>query len=202
LRVEGLWLAKVGRTDEALQTSTQALQMVQQARIDRYELVLLDDIARMHLEAGHAHEAAQRYRALAALAQKAPNGGLTLSNALSGLVAGLTFVDDAELGDAISVAREALPVLRRCGILLARADILAYLMARRRLFEPAARLLGASDRFRAECETARDPVEQRCRDDALRLLCAAVDDGARAAWMAAGARSEEEELVREIDLQT
>ena len=53
LRVEGLWHAEAGQPEEALQTSTLALEMAQLASIDRYELVLLDDIARMHLEVGH-----------------------------------------------------------------------------------------------------------------------------------------------------
>jgi len=196
LRVEGLWLAKAGRVDEALRTSSLALEMAQHGTIDRYELVLLDDIARMHLEAGHAHEAAERYRTLATRARVARNAGLTLSNALAGLIAALVAEDELDAADA--VAREALPVLRRSGILAARADILAILMTRRGRFELAARLLGASDRFRADCETGRDPVEQRCRDEAVALLCAAVDDNVRIAWMAAGATDSDDTLVNAI----
>jgi predicted ATPase/DNA-binding winged helix-turn-helix (wHTH) protein len=64
LRVEAC-CTPVGQHEEALQTSTLALEMAQMASIDRYELVLLDDIARMHLESGTADEAAVRYRALA-----------------------------------------------------------------------------------------------------------------------------------------
>jgi len=196
LRVEGLWLAKSGRIDEALRTSSLALEMAQRGTIDRYELVLLDDIARMHLDAGHGHEAAARYRTLAERARHAKNAGLTLSNALAGLIAALTAENELDAADA--AAREALPVLGRSGILIARADILACLMARRGRFELAARLLGASDRFRADCETPRDPIEERSREQALAVLYDAVDRDTRVAWMAAGATLGEDELVEAI----
>ena len=197
LRVEGLCLAKAGKTDAALQKSISALQMAQRAEIDRYELVLLDDIARMHLEAGHAHEAAARYRVLADRARSAPNAGLTFSNALAGLVAALTA--DNELDAANAVAKEALRVLGRSAILVARADIIACLMARRQHPELAARLLGASDRFRSACETPRDLVEARCRDEAFTLIVAAAGEAACFDWMASGANSSEDKLAAEIE---
>lgn len=193
LRVEALWHAESGRSDDALSTSTLALEMAQLASISRYELVLLADIARIHLEAGRADEAADRYRTLAQRAQRAPNGGLTLSNALSGLVAALTAKND--LDEADRVARDSLPVLRRSGILLARADILACLAARKKRFELAAQLLGASDKFRADCGLARGPVEQGCRDEALQQLSNAVGARRRAAWLAVGAAANEEALL-------
>jgi predicted ATPase/DNA-binding winged helix-turn-helix (wHTH) protein len=196
LRVEGLWHAEAGRADEALQTATLALEMAQMAGIERYELVLLVDIARLHLEAGRAGEAADRYRALAARAGGAPNGGLTLSNALAGLVAALTAQD--RLDEAEQAAREALPVLRRSGILLGRADVLACLMARRGRHEFAAQLLGASDKFRADSGMLRGPVEQRCRDEALQQLCRAVGARRRAAWLAVGAAADEDTLARAL----
>ncbi|HRO59500.1 MAG TPA: winged helix-turn-helix domain-containing protein [Burkholderiaceae bacterium] len=196
LRVEGLWHAECRRSEEALQTSSLALDMAQLAKIDRYELVLLDDIARIHLENGQADEAAQRYAALAERARGEPNAGLTLSNALAGLVAALTAKND--LTEADRVAREALPVLRRSGILLARADVLAGLMARQGRFELAAQLLGASDRFRSEVGTPRGPVEQACREEALLRLSNAVGAKRRAAWLAVGAVASEEALVAEM----
>ncbi len=193
LRVEGLLLARRGRPDEALRTSSLALEMAQQGTIDRYELVLLDDIARMHLEAGHAAEAVQQYRTLGERARRSTSAGLTLSNALSGLIAALTAQD--RLDDATAVALDALPVLRRSGILLARSDILACLAARRGRHELAARLLGASDRYRADGQTPRDPLEQRCREQARELVSRALPDPVRVAWMAAGANADEDEVI-------
>jgi len=196
LRVEGLWHAEAGQHDEALQTSTLALEMAQLGSIDRYELVLLDDIARMHLESGTADEAALRFRALAERARRTPNSGLTLSNALVGLVAALTAKND--LDEAERVAREALPLLRRTGILLARADILACLMVRRGRYEVAAQFLGASDRFRSGCGMARGAVEQRCRDEALQQLSNAAGAKRRAAWLAVGAAASEDALAQAV----
>ena len=192
LRVEGLWLAKAGRTEEALRCSYQALEKAQEAGIDRYQLVLLDDIARIHLEAGHAHEASERYRTLVERA-RGSQAGLTLSNALAGLIAALT--TEAQLEEAELVACSALPVLAGSAILIARADILAWLMARLGHFEVAARLIGASDNFRAGCETARDLVEQRCRQEALAILSASVREPTQLAWVHAGACASEEDLV-------
>lgn len=192
MRVQGLWLAKAGRTEEALHCSSLALEKAQEANIGRYQLVLLDDIARFHLEAGDAHEAAERYSALVDRSRHA-QAGLTLSNALSGLIAALTA--KKRLDEAEAVAAEAVPVLARGSILVARADILAQLMAHRGFHEAAARLLGASEHFRASCETPRDPVERRCRADALALLEAAVDEAQLREWIGAGARATETELM-------
>ncbi|HKX42354.1 MAG TPA: winged helix-turn-helix domain-containing protein [Burkholderiaceae bacterium] len=199
LRVEGLCFGKAGRIDEALQTTSQALDMAQAGTIDRYELVLLDDIARMYLEAGHAHDAAERYRTLAARARRAPNAGLTLSNALAGLIAALTADDELEAAETL--AREALPALTRSGILVARADILAWLMARLSRHQLAARLLGASEHFRSACETVRDVIEQRCREQAFALLRAAVPEERLAAWQALGAEQSEDELASALSMR-
>jgi ATP/maltotriose-dependent transcriptional regulator MalT len=196
LRVEGLWHAEAGQHEEALQTSTLALEMAQMGSIDRYELVLLDDIARMHLESGTADEAVERYRALAERARRTPNSGLTLSNALVGLVAALTATND--LDEAERVVREALPLLRRTGILLARADILACLMVRRGRFELAAQFLGASDKFRSVCGMPRGAIEQRCRDEALQHLSNAAGAKRRAAWLAVGAAASEDALAHAV----
>ncbi len=195
LRVEALWLAKAGRIDEALQCAYLALEKTQEAGIDRYQLVLLDDIARIHLEAGHAHEASERYRTLVERARSS-QAGLTLSNALAGLIAALTA--EAQLDEAEVVARGALPVLAGSAILIARADILAWLMARLGRLELAARLIGASDKFRAGCEAARDLVEQHCRQEALAILSASVGEPAQRAWIHAGAVASEEELLASV----
>lgn len=195
LRAEGLWLAKAGRPEEALQSAKLALEHAEDAGIDRYRLVLLDDIARFHLEAGDAHEAANRYRALADSARKA-HAGLTLSNALAGLIAALTAED--ELDEAQRVAQEALPVLARSAILAARADILAWLMAKSGHYEQSALLLGASDAFRSGCETARDPIEKGSRKAALDLLVAAISEPDLIGWIAAGVASSEDDLIASI----
>ena len=96
------------------------------------------------------------------------------------------------------MAREALPLLRRTGILLARADILACLMVRRGRLELAAQFLGASDKFRSVCGMARGVVEQRCRDEALLQLSNAAGAKRRAAWLAVGAAASEDALAQAV----
>ena len=152
--------------------------------------------AKDQLPPGNAAQAGDSYRTLAERARSSPGGGLTLSNALAGLVAALTAQD--RLDEAEQVARESLPVLRRSGILLARADVLGCLMARRGRHEFAAQLLGASDKFRAGCGIARGPVEQRCRDEALQLLSQVASPRRRAAWLAVGAAADEDTLERAL----
>jgi hypothetical protein len=107
-------------------------------------------------------------------------------------------MDQGDLEGAHAVMLEALPVLGRSAILVARADILACLMARRKKFQLSARLLGASEQFRRSCETARDPVERRCREEAERLLRSATTPELRKAWMEAGSRESEEDLAAAI----
>jgi len=71
-------------------------------------------------------------------------------------------------------------------------------MARRQRFELAGRLLGASERFRSLCETPRDVIEARCRDEAIALLSAAVEEPVVARWIAAGESNTEEELAAAV----
>jgi hypothetical protein len=71
-------------------------------------------------------------------------------------------------------------------------------MARRGLPELAARLLGTSDRFRADCETPRDPIEDRCHGQARAFVDQFMTEEARVAWMAAGASEGEGEVVEAI----
>ncbi|MBS0449362.1 MAG: winged helix-turn-helix domain-containing protein [Proteobacteria bacterium] len=194
LRVEGLWLARAGRLDEALRTSTMALEMAQAGNVERYELVLLDDIARMHLEAGDMADAVERYELIAERARSAQNAGLTLSNALAGLIASL--VDDLP-GEATAVAREALPVLRRSNSFSARADILAHLMASLGHWTLAVRLLGVSNEFRSRCETARDPMELRSQQRAIDLLRGSLG-GDVARVIAEIGSTDEERLIADI----
>jgi len=193
LRVEALLYAHAGLLHQGLETAQRALDIAGAAHIERYQMVLLDDIARMHLDLGNASEAEQRFRALAGQARRTANGGLTLSHALSGLVAALTA--RGEFDAALAAADEAVPLLRRCGIFLARADVLACLMARRRSHDSAMRLLGAADRFRAACGSSRDVTESRCRDQALALSEAACPAQKVRQWQAEGAAASDDELA-------
>jgi len=194
LRVQGLLLDMTGRPEESLATSEQAYWLAEAEGIDRYVLILLSDMAGVHLKMGHAAEAAERFRALADKARLRAANGLTLCYALAGLTAALIAQD--RLAEARGVAREAMPLLRRSGIFLARSDIFAWLAAREGDMSAAAKLVGAADAFRQRSESTRDQVEQRIRDEVTRLLQAAHPPPRIAQWMAEGAAAEEDALVR------
>lgn len=192
LRVEALLYGHAGLPHQALETAQRALDLANAAHIERYQMVLLDDMASQHLALGHAVEAEQRFRALAAQARRTANGGLTLCHALAGLVAALTA--RGEFDAALAVAAEAVPLLRRSGIFLARADVLACLMARRQSHDIAMRLLGAADRFRAGCGSGRNHTEARWRTQALALTEAACPPQRVLQWQAEGAGASDDEL--------
>ncbi|HEV7915647.1 MAG TPA: hypothetical protein VGP22_17920, partial [Albitalea sp.] len=197
LRVQGMLQDMTGRHEESLETSAQALCLAEADGIERYVLILLSDMAGVHLKMGRFEEAEQRFRTLAAKARLRPSGGLTLCYALAGLTASLIAQD--RLGDAREVAVQAVPLLRRSGIFIARGDMFAWLLAREGHLPSAAQLLGATDAFRRRSESSRDQIEQRVRDEVIALLRAVHTPAQIEQWMALGAESSEEALVRLLD---
>jgi predicted ATPase/DNA-binding winged helix-turn-helix (wHTH) protein len=194
LRVQGMLLERMGRLEEALQTSERAYRMAQGDDIERYVMVLLSDMAGMHLKMGRTEEAAEQYRTLAAKARERPSGGLTLCYALAGQTAAL--VAQGRLDEARAVAVEAVPLLHRSGLLASRSDTFAWLMARLADTAAAARLAGAADAFHARSESARGPVEQGIRDEVAGLLQAAHAPADVERWVREGAALDEESLAR------
>ncbi|MFN7137579.1 MAG: hypothetical protein ACK4MU_08700, partial [Thermomonas sp.] len=91
-----------------------------------------------------------------------------------------------------ALARAALPALRRSGILMARAEVLACLLARQGRLDDAARLLGASDRFRRCSGVPRDSVARTCHARALALVTAGVDAADGRTWLAEGEATDED----------
>ena len=78
--------------------------MAQTAGIQRYELILLADMARMHLDREDFAGAAAQFRLLADKARVHPSQGLTRSQAIAGLVAAM--VGQGELVQAFTAAVE------------------------------------------------------------------------------------------------
>ena len=194
MRVQGMLQDVTGRHVESLDTSAQALRLAESDGIDRYVLILLSDMAGVHLKMGHFEEAEQRFRTLAAKARLRPSGGLTLCYALAGLTASL--VAQSRLAEARTVAIQAVPLLRRSGIFIARGDIFAWLLAREGHLPAAAQLLGATDAFRKRSESSRDQIEQRVRDDVIVLLRAVHTPVQIEMWMTQGASASEDSLAR------
>ena len=193
LRVQGLLEDQATAYPQALATYESACQLAEAAGIERYVLILLADIAGVHLKLGHAEESATRYRELARRARLRRGSGLTLCYALAGLTAAL--VSGADLVAARGVAGEAVPLLRRSGIFLARCDIFAWLLASEGKLAAAARLAGGADEFRRRSSSSRDAMEQHVRQRVEGLLLAGHPAHQVEAWLAAGRASHEEELA-------
>ncbi len=196
LRVQGLLEDRTGQTPLALETLQHAFHLAESAGIERYVLVLLSDLADMHLKMGHADDAAQRFEALADKARNRLGGGLTLCYALAGLMAALIAGNRCERAREVSL--EAIPLLRRSGIFLARGDIFAWLLAREGQHAGALQLAGAADAFYRRSEGTRSAVEQRIRADVEALAAGHAPAGPIGiqAWLAEGAAMSEEDLAR------
>ena len=193
LRVEGLLHDAAGRYDESLLISQQALDMAQAAGMERYVLVLLSDMAGVRLRMGQVAQAELEFRALAERVRHSPSDGLTLSYAAVGLIAALTA--QGKFTEAHECVTQAVPLLRRCGILVARCDIFAWLLACSGNAPSAAKLLGAADAFHEHSETSRDQIELKARHEAFRLIRQGNAAPLVQLWMAEGAAATEEVLA-------
>lgn len=168
LRVQGMVAVAAGEHQAALDRFEGALQMAQAGGFHRYELILVADIARVYLDRLDFAGAAAQFKLLADKAKGHPSQGLTRSQALAGLVAAR--VGQGQLAEAAAAAAEGVPLLRRCGILLAYCDIYAWLLANMGRSAVAARLIGAADEFHRHSETARDSVKRLARSEVMKLL--------------------------------
>ena len=170
LRIEGLLLSRQGQLDAAIEHLELALEMAQDVvHTDRYELLILEDLARLRFDVGGPHVAAAEYRALAERSRHVPNAALTHANSLTGLIAALLMQGD--LAGAVKAAHEVLGPICRAGAFLGRADTFAWLAAMCGNAALATRLIQASRRYRLEVGMPQlDALEQACRERALARL--------------------------------
>ena len=197
LRVQGLLCAAEARHEEALAMYSMAYDMAGSAQVERYALILLADMATVHLEMGQAAQAAEQYRSLGEKARHRRSQGLTLAHALAGLMAAL--ITQLRLAEATTAGADALLPLRRCGIFIAHCDIYAWLMACHGRMQAAAQLLGAADAFHQNSETARDAVKGRARQEVVGLLAATHTLGQTQLWMLEGSAATEDALAALVD---
>lgn len=168
LRVEGMLDAAAGHHETSLDKFGHALQMAQAGGIHRYELILLADIARVHLDLRDFAGAATQLKRLGDKARDNTSQGLTRAHALADLAAAL--VGDGKVEDAAVAASEAMPLLRRCGTFLAHCDIYAWLLVNMGQRQAAARVTGAADVFHSYSEIARDSVKRLARAEVVKVL--------------------------------
>ncbi len=197
LRVEGLLHAAAELHQESLAAARSAYDMACAARIERYELILLADMARVHLKMGQATQAAEQFRSLAEKARRSRSQGLTLAHALAGLTAALLM--QPQITEATVVAIQAVSLLRRCGLLVAYCDFYAWLAACHGLGQVAAQLIGAADEFHRRSETSRDVVKLRARKEAMKMLCTGQATGSIQLWLSEGAASSEDTIASMLE---
>jgi predicted ATPase/DNA-binding winged helix-turn-helix (wHTH) protein len=197
LRVHGLLDAVGGRYEESLGRFERVLQWAQMRGVLRYELILMADIARVHLDRGDFAEAAAQFHRLADKARVHHAQGLTRAQALAGLVAAL--VGAGRTDEAAAAAMEGVPLLRRCGIFLAYCDVHAWLLARLGQYLAAARLLGAADEFHRTSETARDSARRMARSEVVKALAASFSQTRVQDWMQEGASWDEGSIATVLE---
>jgi predicted ATPase len=197
LRVQGLLHGRADRAEASLAALTSAWEMACAAGIERYQLILLADMANVHLKLGQASTAAQQFRSLADKARRSRGQGLTLAHALAGLSAALLMQPD--VAEATQVAVRAVVPLRRSGLLVAYCDLYAWLMACHDRVETCGQLLGAADEFHRYSETARSAIEHTARARALQMLQAGQSAASIEGWMRAGAAVTADDIARMLE---
>ena len=174
LRIEGKVLEGQGRFELAVQRLEQALELARLGDVHRYVLTLTQDIGHTLLNAGDAVQAEQRFRAV--LDDPRPDLSVALAVAYARMGLATAMLIQGRLGPARATALEAVPLLRSCGILLAHAECLAWLLAASGQHAGARVLLCMADSFRADSQTARGPLQARAYRAARELLGGHADE--------------------------
>jgi ATP/maltotriose-dependent transcriptional regulator MalT len=197
LRVHGLLHAAAGRHEASLASMNAAWEMACAAGVERYQLILLADMANVHLKMGQSATAAQQFRSLADKVQHKPSQGLTLAHALAGWTAAL--LSQPQIVEATTVGIRAVLPLRRSGLLVAYCDLYAWLMACNGMFQTSAQLIGAADEFHRYSETSRNAMKVRARTETLQALRSTCAEVSIESWMSAGAAASEKDIACMLD---
>jgi predicted ATPase/DNA-binding winged helix-turn-helix (wHTH) protein len=161
-------LNDLGRWQEAVELWTQYVQICSESGDWRNEAQSRSNLADCLWRLGRLDEARRQLDDLARRVRRRATNSTGMAFALANLTAVLSESDRAD--EAADVAREALPFLRRSGLLRYFADDLVYLLALRGQVEAAARLLGASQAYFSRMESPRQANEQRLFELARRLV--------------------------------
>jgi predicted ATPase/DNA-binding winged helix-turn-helix (wHTH) protein len=197
LRVAGLLADASGQFEQSLGLAQRALQIAEAHGIQRYCLMLMADMAWVRLRMGEPAAAAGHLQALLRRIEPSPREGLTRAYALAGLTAAL--VADGQLDEARDGAARTVAALRASGTFLARGDIFAWLVAASGHAQVAAQLLGATDEFHSRGETRRDRISQHARNEAAKLVAAALPPGEVDFWATQGRQCDEGVLAHLLE---
>jgi len=171
-----------------------ALSLYRDAGAESMAVAVLLNLADMTWALGDLDAALARFREAIALIRKAPSLpkdmlGFGLTN-LAGV-----HVERGELADALTAAREGLP-LRRATDFIGAMDHLALRAALAGNVATAARIAGYADAICAAKETSRQPNEARARDRLQALLCQSLSLAELKQLLADGAKLSEDEACR------
>ncbi|RQP23169.1 ATP-binding protein [Piscinibacter terrae] len=172
LNATGHVLNDQGRCEEAAQMFARAIKIWAEVGDWRNESQANSSLADSLWRLGRLHEAAHRLEGLVQRMRKRSSSSTATVFALANLTAVLS--ESGRVDEAAEVAREALPVLRRSGLLGYFLDDLVYLLALRGGVEAAALLLGASQAYFVRTAASRQVNEQRLFGLALHLVEAAL----------------------------
>lgn len=168
LRIEAKILDGRGDFGPAIERLEQALNMARLAGIHRYVATLTQDIGQTLMHKGDAIGAERRFRAVMEDSSRDLSVALAVAYARMGLTTAL--LAQGHLGPARAEALDAVPLLRSCGILLAHAEVFAWLLAALGDLHCAAILLSTADSFRRFSETTRGPTQARAYQGARDFL--------------------------------
>jgi len=168
LRIEAKVLSARGEFDQGVARLDEALEMARLADIHRYVATLTQDIGQTLLHAGNAVGAEVRFRAVLDDQRHDLSAALALAYARIGLATALLMQERFE--QARAAAADAVPHLRSCGILLAHAEVYAWLLAALENKRCAVILLCTANAFRNFSQVTRGPLQQRACAEARSLL--------------------------------
>jgi len=173
MRVQGLVHDAAGRYEQALQLIGDALLMATSNDIRRYAVTLANDLAGVQLHMGDAPAAQAGLANLIVQISAEPSQGLTLSYARIRYAIALLMQD--QVADSVAAALASVRPLERSGILIARSDLFAWVLAACGRVEEACMLLGAADAFRSQRQLEPDATERRARDASLKIIANTVN---------------------------
>jgi tetratricopeptide (TPR) repeat protein len=145
-----------------------ALSLYRTAGAERYALFTLAQLGDVAWSMGDLDAALSGMQETVALMRRSPLTAVMLGLCLSNLAG--VHTERGEIEEALTTAREALPMLMEGGFAWSHLDHLALRAALAGKFADAARIAGFSDAAFTGRKTARQPNEARSRDRLQRLL--------------------------------
>ncbi len=185
------------RRDQAVLLFRESLEINSGAGDWRPEVRGRSNLADMLWSLGRTQEACEQLLDLAAKLRQRGSTATNMTMALTNLAGVLSELDRPH--EAAEVAREALPFMRRSGLLQLYIESFVYLFVQRQQPATAARLIGACDAFHARLGRQRQPNEQRLIAKARARLDVELNAAEFARFVAEGAALDDAALFENVE---